>query len=264
MTYLKYATGFKGGGFSPRPANPLQTVPFEAEKLKTAELGAKSELLERTMRLNGAVFYSKYTNQQTFAQQFDSSGANWFREMNAGESTMWGFEAELQAEPIDSLRIDGSIGYLDYELDDNEGNVLLFEGDECGGSRCYSPRTPEVERRAGRAVRFRRRRRHAHAARGRAVHLADLFRHQQRLLRAIQRRRQHGRLRQWRAGGLYARERSPDMDVGRPPVGAGRLREQPHDEAYFNGKLSLITFFGREQGNPGAPRTYGFVFKRSF
>jgi iron complex outermembrane recepter protein len=28
MTYLRYSTGFKGGGFSPRPADGLQTVPF--------------------------------------------------------------------------------------------------------------------------------------------------------------------------------------------------------------------------------------------
>ena len=39
--------------------------------------------------------------------------------------------------------IEASFGYVNYELTDNEGNVLLFEGDDCGGERCYSPRTPE-------------------------------------------------------------------------------------------------------------------------
>ncbi len=36
------------------------------------------------------------------------------------------------------------------------------------------------------------------------------------------------------------------------------------NEEYFNGKLSLIGFFGREQGNPGPPREYGVQFKRNF
>jgi iron complex outermembrane receptor protein len=36
------------------------------------------------------------------------------------------------------------------------------------------------------------------------------------------------------------------------------------DEEYFNGKLSLVGFFGREQGNVGAPREYGITFQRNF
>ena len=52
----------------------LQTEPFEPEELKTLEIGAKSELLDRRMRLNGALFLSDYINQQTFAQQLDASG----------------------------------------------------------------------------------------------------------------------------------------------------------------------------------------------
>jgi iron complex outermembrane receptor protein len=95
------------------------------------------------VRLNGALFFSKYDDQQTFAQQLDASGANWFRTMNAGKAEMLGAELELLAEPIDNLRIEGSFGYIDYELIDNQGNNLLFEGDNCNGERCYSQRTPK-------------------------------------------------------------------------------------------------------------------------
>ncbi len=35
MTYVQYATGFKGGGVSPRPFSPAQAVPFNPEKLKS-------------------------------------------------------------------------------------------------------------------------------------------------------------------------------------------------------------------------------------
>jgi iron complex outermembrane receptor protein len=36
------------------------------------------------------------------------------------------------------------------------------------------------------------------------------------------------------------------------------------DREYYYGKLSLITFFGREEGNPAPPREYGITFKRNF
>ena len=108
MTYLRYSTGFKGGGFSPRPSDALQTQPFAPEYLKTAELGEKAEFLDHRVRFNADFYYSKYLNQQTFSQQLDSVGNNWFREVNAGTARIWGLEGELQAEPIENLRIDGS------------------------------------------------------------------------------------------------------------------------------------------------------------
>jgi len=251
MTYAKYATGFKGGGFSPRPSNPLQTAPFAPEKLKTLELGAKSELLQRRVRLNGAWFYSQYTDQQTFAQQFDSSGANWFRTFNAGKARIWGLEGEIQAEPVDNLRIEGSFGYVNYELTDNEGNVLLLEGSTCGPNadeRCYSPRTPKYNGAIGISY---------------GIPMGG------------------GTLTP-RLDAVYTSKIYYTTNNGGPQDGYtllnGRLAYETSDgawelalygrnltnEEYFNGKLSLIGFFGREQGNPGMPREYGVQFKRNF
>ena len=45
MTYVQFATGFKGGGISPRPFSAVQAVPFDPEELKSYELGVKSDLL---------------------------------------------------------------------------------------------------------------------------------------------------------------------------------------------------------------------------
>ncbi len=36
------------------------------------------------------------------------------------------------------------------------------------------------------------------------------------------------------------------------------------DEEYFNGKLSLVTVLGREQGNIAPPRQLGLSIKRAF
>jgi iron complex outermembrane receptor protein len=64
MTYLQYATGFKGGGVSPRPFVPDQAVGFDREELRTLEAGLKADLFGRRMRINGAVFLSDYLDLQ--------------------------------------------------------------------------------------------------------------------------------------------------------------------------------------------------------
>jgi iron complex outermembrane receptor protein len=249
MTYIKYATGFKGGGFSPRPSSDLQTEPFAPEKLKTLEVGAKSELLERRVRLNGAVFFSRYENQQTFAQQLDANGENWFREVNAGRARIWGLEGELQAEPVPGLRIDGSLGYVNYNLVDNEGNELLFEGSDarCGG-RCYSPRTPKLTGGLGLQYSFG-------LTRGSITPRLDTV-YQSKIYFATNNQGAqdsyallNGRL-TWASS-----ENTWELAL---------IGQNLTDEEYFNGKLSLVGFFGREQGNPGLPRTWGLSFKRNF
>ncbi len=42
MTYLRPATGFKGGGISPRPYFPEQILGFGPEELDAYEVGAGS------------------------------------------------------------------------------------------------------------------------------------------------------------------------------------------------------------------------------
>jgi iron complex outermembrane receptor protein len=248
MTYLKYSTGFKGGGFSPRPATSLQTEPFKPEKLRTVELGAKSELLERRMRLNGAVFFSRYIDQQTFAQQLDASGANWFREVNAGKARIWGLEAELLAEPVPNLRVEAAAGYVNYNLYDNEGNELLFEGNGCGGRRCYSPRTPEFTGALGLQYSFA-------SSRGSITPRIDV-QNQSTIYFTTNNQGEQDALTLVNSRVTWE-SASEQWEIA---VYGDNLT----DEGYFNGKLNLVGFFGREQGNPGMPRTWGISFKRTF
>jgi iron complex outermembrane receptor protein len=260
MTYVRYSTGFKGGGFSPRPADSLQTEPFKPEYLKTAEIGEKSELFDRRVRLNTDFFYSRYLNQQTFSQQLDALGVNWFREENAGTARLWGLEGELQAEPIERLRIDASAGYVNYRLLDNGGNTLLFTGNNCGGETCYSPRTPKYSGAVGMQYTLP-------FGKGTLTPRLD---------ETYQSKVYFGT-----NNGCFAS--TGTAGCGTDAQGAygvlnGRLTWQPAgkswevslwgrnllDREYFYGKLSLITFFGREQGNPAPPLEYGITVKRVF
>ena len=141
---------------------------------------------------------------------------------------------------------------MNYELTDNEGNVLLFEGDTCGvnaNERCYLAAHAEVQRRPSACqYGFATGGRHAHAAARCGVQSKIYFTTNNggaqdgyTLL--------NGRI-AWENG---------DRDWEISVYGRNLTNEE-----YFNGKLSLIGFFGREQGNPGPPREYGVTFKRSF
>jgi iron complex outermembrane receptor protein len=260
MGYVRYSTGFKGGGFSPRPADALQTQPFRPEFLRTAEIGAKSELWQRRVRLNTDFFYSKYLNQQTFAQQLDALGNNWFREENAGTARLWGFEGELQAEPVDNLRIDSSAGYINYWLESNGGNTLLFTGNQCNGETCYSPRTPKLTGSLG--VQY------TAPVRGGSLTPRLDYTYQTKVYFVTN-------------NGCFTTTGPAGCGTG-AQGGYGllnaRLTWQTSsklwevslwgrnlmDKAYFSGKLSLISFFGREQGNVPPPLQWGLTLKRNF
>ncbi len=260
MGYARYSTGFKGGGFSPRPADALQTAPFKPEYLRTAEIGEKSELWDRRVRLNADIFYSKYLDQQTFAQQLDAAGVNWFREENAGTARLWGVEGELQMEPVESLRIDSSVGYVNYWLQSNGGNALLFTGNQCNGETCYSPRTPKFTGSLG--IQY-----------SMPVFGGELT---PRLDETYQSKIYFvtnngcftttgpagcGTGAQGAYGLLNARlSWEPRSKIWEVSVWGRNLT----DKAYFSGKLSLISFFGREEGNVAPPLEWGITFKRNF
>jgi len=261
MTYVRYSTGFKGGGFSPRPADALQTTPFKPEYLRTAELGEKAEFWNHRVRFNADFYYSKYLDQQTFSQQLDADGVNWFREVNAGTARIWGLEGELQAEPIENLRFDGSFGYLNYWLESSGGNPLLLSGNECGGQTCYSPRTPKYTAALGAQY-------SVPMAGGRLTPRLDMT-YQSTIYFAANNGcfgpgSNAGCGQTDNQGGYTLLNGRLTWDSASKKWQASLWGRNLTDKEYFYGKLSLITFFGREEGNPAPPREYGLTVQRKF
>jgi iron complex outermembrane receptor protein len=127
MTYAEFATGFKGGGVSPRPYFPQQIRAFGPEKLKSYEIGVKSDFFGRRLRLNGAAFHMDYSDYQgTPNVCVDESGQPLplpygtpglcGQYLNVADATVQGLELEIQAQPIGGLMIDASASYLDFEF----------------------------------------------------------------------------------------------------------------------------------------------------
>lgn len=126
--YIKYAEGFKSGGFNGEYGdvgftpdvienNILEVkTPFEPEKIKSYEAGLKTTLAGGTLMLNTAVFYNDLDDLQLSI--FRGTGAASSVIRNAGKATTKGFELEAAWQPIDQLRLQASYGYLDGEYDE--------------------------------------------------------------------------------------------------------------------------------------------------
>ena len=144
MTYVLYSTGFRGGGFSPRPSNALQVTSFGPEDVTNYEVGIKSEWFDHRLRLNADYFYMQDNHQQNYKNDQAPAGVPWFHAVNGGDSTNQGVELELDVAPIDGLDINASLGYLSYKLKDNAARrTVLLCTVFSNGDTCYPPRAPK-------------------------------------------------------------------------------------------------------------------------
>jgi iron complex outermembrane receptor protein len=268
LLFALYSTGFRGGGFSPRPQNALQLAPFLSEKLDNFEVGVKSEWLDNRLRLNANTFFSIYSDQQIFLGDTDAAGNLWFRQKNTGESEYWGVEVETQAEPVDGFVVDGALGYIHNELTDPGESGLCVEFEN--GDLCRSTRTPEWTLSLGASY---------------EIDLGDAGSITPRLDARYQSKIY------FLPYGAEPEGAVPDLlppNVAFNPtegvqegytVVNGRVTWEPPsgdwelslygtnltDEVYFNGKLPLIGLgLGREQGNVAAPRELGLTVTRRF
>ncbi|HEY4214778.1 MAG TPA: TonB-dependent receptor [Steroidobacteraceae bacterium] len=144
MTYAQVATGFKGGGISPRPFSAAQAVPFNPETLKSYELGEKADLFERRMRVNASVFFSDYTDMQLTLSACPQYGVGLPCAVvaNAGDAHIKGAELETEIHPIDRLSIDGSISYLKFDytsINPAAGGPTRPTGPQFGMVPAYTP-----------------------------------------------------------------------------------------------------------------------------
>jgi iron complex outermembrane recepter protein len=121
MVYASVATGFKGGGSNPRPFNAFQLLAFDPEELVAYEIGFKSDLLDRRLRLNVSAFQNEYDAIQTTVSPcplpaelaaFTTPSAC---RINGGDARIKGFEVELNAEPVDDFRIDAALSYINFQ-----------------------------------------------------------------------------------------------------------------------------------------------------
>ena len=84
---------------------------YDPEKVISYEVGLKTDLLDRRLRINLSGYITDYKDLQISQFTAGSNGGG-TRTVNAGKVTFTGFEAEVTAMLTDFLTLDGSLGYV--------------------------------------------------------------------------------------------------------------------------------------------------------
>jgi iron complex outermembrane recepter protein len=114
--YLRYATGYRPGGpnlvtINATTGQPVGKSSFEADRLKSYEVGLKAQIADHRMGVELAAFYTDWTNLQVVITQ---GGFGAFD--NAPGATVRGAELSLSLRPVDALTITGAFSYQDGTL----------------------------------------------------------------------------------------------------------------------------------------------------
>lgn len=121
MAYLSIAEGIKpagistvnggGGTFQPEQGR------FDREQVIVYELGAKSDLFDRRLRLNGALFFQDFTDKQVTSQVPDDNGFLVARVLNA-DAEVYGAELDVTWLATEKLSLQLGYTFLESEFTD--------------------------------------------------------------------------------------------------------------------------------------------------
>jgi iron complex outermembrane receptor protein len=131
MTYLTYSEGFAEGEVTYVSALD-QLFALQPEIVKSYEAGFKSEMLNRSLRFNGDVFYSKWDNLRVSRHPIDpTTGLELPTPFNTddGKAEVYGFETELAWYATEALHFNFNGGYLKskyLEIGDPDVSSLRF------------------------------------------------------------------------------------------------------------------------------------------
>jgi outer membrane receptor protein involved in Fe transport len=115
--YSSAAEGFRTGGFN-GATSLLRT--YDPEKVWTYELGTKMSLLDRTLDMDFALFYSEYDSYQIRGTVINPNSPNPIVGVtsNAGNAWVKGVEWAIGLRPSDAWRISFNGNYVDSEFDE--------------------------------------------------------------------------------------------------------------------------------------------------
>jgi iron complex outermembrane receptor protein len=126
MVYVSYATGYKPGGAAFVGNN---YSPYKAETVKSSEIGIKTELFDRRVRLNADVFRSEFTDFQTSLLTFvPGNPVAVIATGNAGGLKSQGFETTFAWRAAEGLTLSGGVTYADAKFTDFVYNATTNYG----------------------------------------------------------------------------------------------------------------------------------------
>ncbi|MBL8531650.1 MAG: TonB-dependent receptor [Hyphomonadaceae bacterium] len=139
--YIRYARGFKAGGFlaevlSPPPFTPPSSIDFAPEFVNSYEAGFRTTLVGGRLTIDLSAYYLDFTDKQEKV----NTGISYIIS-NAAEAESQGFEGEFTFRLTDYLTLSGSFGFLDaqYTSFPNAGGLgVSFSGRDLVSSPPFS------------------------------------------------------------------------------------------------------------------------------
>ena len=154
LLYATVSRGYKAGGFPTLGASSSkQLQPVTQEELTSYEAGFKSPLFDRTVQLNGDIFYYAYDNKQFSGRVQDPIFGQLQELVNIPRSHVEGAELSAQWVPVRHLNIYAAATYLLTRIDKNPNGANFVNFTEFGVLRSLSgnpfPYTPSWQVNAG-------------------------------------------------------------------------------------------------------------------
>jgi outer membrane receptor protein involved in Fe transport len=144
MTYASWGNGTKAGGFNlARVTNPASATPlapvldteFPREKVNSYEIGVKSDLAGRTVRLNAALF-----DQQYHDFQLNTFTGIVFVVSTLPDVTSKGGELSVDwLTPLSGLSLSGGVVYADTQITNFGDSLHLFASNRENDRLSFSP-----------------------------------------------------------------------------------------------------------------------------
>ena len=144
LLYGSVARGFKSGGFNAINifnAAIAQTV-YDPESNYTYEIGTKLDLLDRTLRLNGALFYADVSDI-VMNSTLVTNGQVSFPVDNQADADIMGLELETTWVPNDNLTIFANLALLSGDYKDIRPGSAADQAPALYGVEATPPQLPD-------------------------------------------------------------------------------------------------------------------------
>ena len=123
LLYATASKGFKSGGWQGLAPNAAAAfTPYDPETSELIEVGAKTEWLDKRLRINVAVFQTDYKDMQVNQSLIPDNAPPTVQAVlfvtNAASSTIKGAELEIEAAPTPNWFLSGTVALLDTEFEE--------------------------------------------------------------------------------------------------------------------------------------------------
>lgn len=128
--YVRYATGYRPGGPNASANDPVTGLPlgsprFEADRLRSYEIGLKGETPNQRLGLEVAGYYIDWDNIQVQVIR----GGFALRANAPGGASVRGGELTLTARPISAFTVAGTLAYQDAHISEADADLGAANGE---------------------------------------------------------------------------------------------------------------------------------------